>query len=93
MAQRIDIEWDISKRAHELYQQGIRAQVERDMNIGKILVLDVDTGNYEIDADGIVANDRLRKRLPGLTPKSLYAFRIGYDAVFAVGSTITRTEP
>ena len=93
MPQTIDTARDISQRAHDIYQRTLRVQVEMDDNIGKILVLDVDTGDYEIDEDGLVANARLRKRLPEVNLSSLYAFRIGYDAVFAVGSTITRTQP
>ena len=93
MTQTMSSRQDISKRAHAIYEQTLRTQVEHDDNIGKILVLDVSTGNYEIDQDGILANDRLRKRLSDLDPQTLYAFRIGYDAVFTVGSTVTRTQP
>jgi hypothetical protein len=55
-------------------------------------VVDVDTGEYEIDAEGIRASQRLRDRCPGLDPHRLFAIRIGFDAVYAVGGTINPTH-
>ncbi len=81
----------ISKRGHLLYEQELRPNVERPENIGKIIVVDVENGHYEIDTDGIQANKRLRTLYPDTDPYNLFAIRIGYDAVFAVGSTLTRT--
>ena len=82
---------EISKRGRSLYEQELRPSVEREENIGKIIVVDVENGHYEIDADGIQANQRLRTRYPATDPYNLFAIRNGYDAVFAVGSTLTRT--
>jgi len=82
---------EISKRGHLLYEQTLRPSVERPENIGKIILVDVESGHYEIDSDGIQANRRLRTRYPDTDPYNLFAIRIGYDAVFAVGSTLTRT--
>lgn len=45
---------------------------------GKILVLDIESGDYEIDADLLAASDRLQARRPGAFE---YTFRIGYPAV------------
>jgi len=81
----------ISKKGHLLYDQCLRNEVETEENIGKIIVFDVETGSFEIDADGIRANHRLRERFPEADPYNWFAMRIGYDAVFAIGSTITRT--
>ncbi|HZO91733.1 MAG TPA: hypothetical protein VFB38_25660 [Chthonomonadaceae bacterium] len=44
---------EISKRGHRLYEQELRQKVQTEENIGKIIVFDVETGRYEIDADGI----------------------------------------
>ena len=82
---------EISRRGHALYEQELRGNLETEENLGKIVVLDVETGHYEIDTDGIQANNRLRTRYPDTDPYNLFAIRIGYDAVFAVGSTLTRT--
>ena len=45
---------------------------------GKILVLDVQSRDYEVAADLIEATERLHDRQPGTF---VYAFRIGYPAV------------
>ena len=45
---------------------------------GKILVLDIESGDYEVDADLLAASDRLQARRPGAFE---YAFRVGYPAV------------
>ena len=87
----IDTIPDVSTRAHDIYENVLRKHIETDDNIGKTLLLDVETGNYEIAESNIVANKRLRQRLPDVVPQSLYAFRIGYNAVYAIGGSITRT--
>jgi len=82
---------EISRRGHLLYEQELQRKVETEDNIGKILVLDVETGHYEIDPDGIQASKRLQARYPETDPYNLFAIRIGYNAVFAIGTTVTRT--
>ena len=81
----------ISRKGHLLYEQELRQRLQTENNVGKIIVFDVETGNYEIDVDGIQANKHLRKRFPDADPYNLFAMRVGYDAVFAIGSTLTRT--
>jgi hypothetical protein len=80
----------IAARGEELYERGIRAHVEADeANIGKMIVIDTKTGDYEIDASGLAANRRLRARHPDAEP---YALRVGYDAVYGFGITPRRTK-
>lgn len=85
---------EVSKRGHSLYELELRKQCETEENIGKIVLLDVETGHFEIDADGLQANLLLKARFPDtdtcLHPYNLFAIRIGYDAVYAIGSSITR---
>jgi len=83
----------ISKRGQNLYERDLRTQVESEENIGKIVVIDVNTGHYAIDEDGLVASRRLREEHPDADPQSLFAIRIGYNAVFAIGGALTRTTP
>ena len=73
---------EIGKRGQEIYENKLRARVETPENFGKIISIDIDTGDYEIDDDLIKAGDRLLARHPGA---SLYGARIGYDAVYAIG--------
>ncbi len=72
---------DVCKIGEILYQKHIRATDERD-NRGKMLLLDIDSGEYEIDENGREAALRLLKRKPGA---NLYGLRIGYLAVGRIG--------
>ena len=40
---------EVAKRAKELYDNGIRQQVETAENIGKMIIIDIETGEYAID--------------------------------------------
>jgi hypothetical protein len=71
-------------RGEEWYERAIRAQVETDENKGKILVIDVETGDYEIDTDNLAAVHRILDRKPDA---ALYALRIGYPALGKMGGT------
>jgi hypothetical protein len=79
---------EIAQRGEQLYEQRIRSQVETDANIGKIIVIDIESGDYEIDDDLIRAGRRLQTRHPEATT---WTKRVGYNAVFALGGTLTRT--
>jgi hypothetical protein len=79
---------EIARRGKGLYEQQIRSKVETEQNIGKQIVIDIETGRYEIDDDGLAASHRLLSMHPGA---ALYGARIGYDAVYALGGTLTRT--
>ena len=79
---------EIGRQGQKIYEEKLRARVETKENIGKIISIDVDTGDYEIDDDLIKAGDRLLARHPGAV---LYGVRIGHDAVYAVGGSLTRT--
>ena len=79
---------EIGRRGQQLYEDSIRAQVETEQNIGKQIVIDIETGEYEIDEDGLAASRRLLARHPDA---ALYGARIGYDAVYALGGVLTRT--
>ncbi|MBW4617935.1 MAG: hypothetical protein KME17_00935 [Cyanosarcina radialis HA8281-LM2] len=79
---------EIARRGKELYQQRIRVRVETAANIGKIIAIDLNTGEYEIDKDLLAACHRLQDKYPNAVT---WAERIGYDAVYAVGGTLIRT--
>jgi hypothetical protein len=77
---------EIGRRGQEIYEQKLRPLVETEENIGKIISIDVRTGDYEIDDNLIKAGDRLLARHPGA---ALYAARIGFDAVYILGASLT----
>jgi hypothetical protein len=81
---------EITKIGNELYQNCIRDKVEIEENIGKIISIDIETGDYEIGDDPIVTARRLLEKHPDAP---LYGTRIGYDATYALGGTLNRTNP
>ena len=52
-------------------------------------MIDIDTGDYEMDDDGLAANRRLMARHPD---GSFFGLRIGYDAVEGFGGGLTRVK-
>jgi len=73
----------------ELYDRDIRAKVETEENIGKLIVVDANSGDYEIADEGLVAGKRLKIRRPDA---DMVCIRIGYDAVYSLGGIITRSK-
>ena len=79
---------EIARRGKQLYDEQIRALVETDENIGKIVSIDIETGAYHVDRDILLATDSLHQARPDA---AVWSERIGYDAVYALGGgSITR---
>ena len=75
---------EVVERGKALYEQSIRAQVEEG-NLGKLLMIDVNTGNWVLGEDRIEMARRLRTQ----NPEALnYGMRIGYPATEAIGTTL-----
>lgn len=75
--ENIDVKSNISRigeLARQLYSR-LRDKVETTDNIGKLIVMEVESGDYEIDEQGIESSRLLQSRHPGA---ELYALRIGY---------------
>jgi len=90
MADKLSGSDTIAARGEELYERSIRPTVEaNEANIGKMIVIDTKTGDYEIDESGLAASRRLRARHSDAEP---YALRVGYDAVYGFGITPRRTK-
>jgi hypothetical protein len=81
---------EVAKIGRELYDRQIRSQVEVAENIGKIVSIDVETGEYEVGEDLVETSLKSQSKHPHAL---LWAERIGYDAVYAVGGTIVRNTP
>lgn len=79
---------EIGRRGQEIYESRLRALLETDENIGKIVSIDIESGDYEIADDLLVAGRRLQQRRP---EAQMYGKRIGYNAVYAVGGSLART--
>jgi len=64
-----------------IYYHTLRAQLERDENLGKVLAIDVDTGDYEMGEDGNEVVVRLRAKHPA---SLVYRMRIGSRATYTM---------
>jgi hypothetical protein len=80
---------EVGRLAHELYGR-LRKQVETPENIGKMITIDVDTGDFEIDEKGIESSFRLQAKHPGAR---LFGIRIGYRTAEAIGGVLERSAP
>jgi hypothetical protein len=79
---------EMAQRGQELYESGIRQQVEAG-NKGKIVAIDIETGSFELDDDTMPATRRLYERLPDAQP---WVLRIGYHAVHRFGARSLKEE-
>ena len=68
---------EIAARAREIYDREIRARVE-PAETGKYLVLDIESGAYEIDEDVIRAMKRAEEQHPD---GGFHILRIGHRAM------------
>lgn len=73
---------EVARRARDFYENGIYQQVEFGDNIGKMIVIDAETGEYEIDETGVESMLKLKKKRP---LARLFTMRIGYEAAVSFG--------
>ena len=72
---------EIAQRGQVLYDQQIRSKVEPG-NKGKFLVLDIETGEYEMDTDELAALKRAKAKNPDA---ALYILRVCYPTAYKLG--------
>jgi hypothetical protein len=80
---------EIVRRGKELYERDIRPKVEAD-HYGKILVIDIETGDYEIDENYLAAADRVLARRPGAP---LFGTRVGFRTLGRIGGRLGAAKP
>jgi hypothetical protein len=73
-----------ARRAEAYYARSLRAQLEPE-HTGKYLVLDVESGDYELDEDEMAALDRARAKHPD---RLFYILRVGYRASVFIGAEV-----
>lgn len=54
---------EFARRGDDIYERDIRPKLRPD-DKGKFVLIDIETGEYEIDADEMAASDRLLARHP-----------------------------
>ena len=80
---------EVAKRARELYEKSIRQQVEVEENIGKMVIIDFESGDYEIDENGLKAAHSLSAKHPNAR---LLGIRIGYNVAVSFGGVMERVD-
>ena len=72
---------EMAERGRKLYEERIKASVD-PIHYGKFVVIDLDTGDYEIDKRHISAIKKLRERRPGALT---YGIRVGFPSAYRSG--------
>lgn len=76
----------VAQRGRLLYEEKLRALLEPKER-GRYLVLNVETGDFEIGDDALTPSETMRLRFPGTL---LYALRIGHPAMLQRGGSALR---
>ena len=80
---------EIVQRGQALYDQQIRTQVEAHHK-GKFLVLNIETGEYEIDVNELAALKRAKAKNPDA---ALYILRVGSSTAYRLGGQSVAARP
>jgi hypothetical protein len=75
---------EVARIAEEIYARQIRPKLGPE-DKGKFLVLDIKTGEYELDADDLTASERLRARIPN---GEYFGLRVGYTTSYTLSGTM-----
>lgn len=78
---------EFARRGDEIYESQVRQQVEEG-NYGKIVAIDIETGDFEVDRSETAACDRLEIRCPDA---QIWIVRIGSRHVRRFGGRARRT--
>jgi hypothetical protein len=78
---------EVAIRAKKLYADKIQAIVDREENVGKMVVIDAQTGEYAVDRSGIHSAIALKAKNPNAR---LFTIRIGYDVAVSFGGNSER---
>ncbi|MEQ8538650.1 MAG: hypothetical protein RIB93_14535 [Coleofasciculus sp. D1-CHI-01] len=78
---------EFARRGDKIYETQVRPQVEAG-NHGKIVAIDLETGDFEVDSSEIAACDRLEARHPNA---QIWIVRIGSRYVRRFGGRGKRT--
>ncbi len=65
---------EVGRLGDEIYERDIRTQVEAACR-GKIVAIDIDSGDYAIGDTVLIASERLREKRPGA---DVWSVRVGY---------------
>jgi hypothetical protein len=76
---------EVAQRADQLYESRIRQEVETEENIGKMVIINIETGDYKVDENGLRAADYLSEKHPNAR---LFGIKIGYNVAASFGGGV-----
>jgi hypothetical protein len=80
---------EFARRGDLIYERDIRPKVEPGRN-GQFVAIDIETGQYEVDADEMAASDRLLARVPDA---QIWFRRVGSKFARRFGPRGRRSSP
>ena len=80
---------EIVTKGKEIYEKRLKDKLEAH-NVGKFLVIDIESGEYEMDADDMAAALRAYAKSPD-APR--YEMRIGYATSGTIGNALASARP
>ena len=80
---------EVESKGEAIYAQRIRAQVEPNRH-GEFVIIDIETGEYEIDPDDLAATKRLLAKNPSAV---FYGLRVGLQAAYTIGGLLRTAAP
>lgn len=73
---------EVRRQGDAIYAEQIRPHIE-PQNAGKIVVLDLESGDYEMGEDDLTVSEIARKKHPN---GILYVVRVGADSTYHLGA-------
>ena len=81
---------EFARRGETTYQDQVRPKLKK-RDIGKFVAIDIETGDYQVDADEMRAGNKLLRRVPGA---QIWMVRVGYRTVHSFGGrSLQRKTP
>ena len=80
---------EVESRGEAMYARQLRNKVD-PKHRGKFLVIDIETGDYEIDTDDLVATQQLLTTHPNAV---IYGLRIGFPTAYRIGGGFSVKTP
>jgi hypothetical protein len=80
---------EFARRGDAIYENDVRPQLKAD-DEGKFAAIDIECGEFAIDADELKAGNKLRKRIPDA---QIWMVRVGSRSVHRIGGRERRETP
>jgi hypothetical protein len=80
---------EFARRGDAIYEKEVRPQLKAD-DEGKFAAIDIESGEFVIDADELKAGNKLRRRIP---EAQIWVVRVGNRAVHRIGGWVRREAP